>query len=117
MHFHQDTAEFGFGIGVLAPWHGEAVAVGQEFERFIETDTLDLLDKFEDVAAHAAAKTFEVLMRSMHGEGRRLFGVEGTEPHVAGGAAGAFEAHVFANRFDDVHGGLELFDEVHLESL
>jgi len=117
VHFHQDAAEFGFRIRILAARHGEAVAVGEEFERFIKADAFDLLDKFQNVAADAAAETFEVLMRAMHREGGRFFSVDRAEVHIPRSAAGAFEAHVFANRFDDVHGGLELFDEVHLESL
>src|SRR5260370_37167957 len=65
------------------------------------------------MAAEATAKAFVVVMRGVYGKRRRLFGVKRAESHVAGCAAGAFQAHVFADSFHDVDGRFELLDEIH----
>src|SRR5882724_4380259 len=49
----------------------------------------------------------------MHGKRWRLFGVKRTQTHVARRAAGAFQANVFADRFDDVDRRFELLYEIH----
>ncbi len=61
MHLHQRAAQFGIRIGIFAPGHGDAVALGQQFERLDKADALDLHDKVENVATQAAAEALEAL--------------------------------------------------------
>ena len=54
------------------------------------------MHELDHVAAHAAAEAFVELARLIHVEGRRLFLMEGAQPHVASGGADALEAHIFS---------------------
>ena len=104
VHLHERGAELGVGIGVLALGHGDAVALGHQLEGFKEADALDFHDELQNVATDAAAEALVALDGGVDVERRRFFGVERAEAQVSAGGAGAFEADVFADGFDDVDG-------------
>ncbi len=52
-------------------------------------------------------------MAGVNRKRRRLFGVERAQPHVARRRADTLQAHVLADRLDDVDLRLELLDEIH----
>ena len=86
VHLQQRAAQPGILVGVLrALGHGNAVALGQRFERLVKAEALRLLHELEDVAAGAARKTLVELVHHVDGEGGPLLVVERAQPHVAVG--------------------------------
>ena len=110
------AAKFGLFVAEAgAPGHGDAVTLGEEFQSLEKREAVDLHDELQDVAADAASEAVIHLPGLIHRERRRLFLMEGAEADVAAGGAEALEAHVFADRLDDVDLGFELLDEFHAE--
>jgi hypothetical protein len=58
-----------FGVGIFrALGHRNAVALGQQLERFRKTDVLEFHHELQHVAGCAAAETLVKLMPGMHGK-------------------------------------------------
>ncbi len=95
-----------FGGVEFALGERDAALFGNGADGLGEADVFYFLDEGEDVAGLAAAEAVEELASGMDGEGGCFFGVEGAE---AGEVlcSGFFEAHVFADDFDDI--GLLLY--------
>src|SRR5437899_972517 len=101
------------GVGILgALRHGDAAALGEQLQRFIEADPLDLLDELEDIAALAAAEAFEELMVGVDPEGRGLLVMEGAQAGVALGRANPPQPDVLADYADNIHRRLDLSSEI-----
>ena len=114
VHCEQRGAQASLVVGLLGLLrHGDAVAVGQQCQGFIEAQPLDLHDEFDDVPAGVAAETLVELVRLVDGEGRRLLGVERAQARIARPRARLLQAHVLADHFHDVDGGFQLLDEIH----
>src|SRR5205085_5116827 len=61
----------------------DAVALGEQLERALEVDVLDVLDEREDVAGGVAAEAVVDLLLGVDAERRRALIVEGTAPLIA----------------------------------
>ena len=79
MQLEDGCPQPGVRVGVLrALRHRNTTTFGQEFQRFIKADPVDLLDEFENIAPDTASEAFIELMISVNAKRRCLFGVEGT---------------------------------------
>ena len=87
------------------------MTIGQQPQRFVEGDALDLHDEFEYVAAGAAAEAFVELVPGVDRKRGSLFVMERTQSFEA--LSQLPQAHHFANDFDNVHLRFQLLNEIH----
>src|ERR1700730_11104983 len=78
----------------------DSSSLGEHLQRLAEVDSLDALDELEEVTALLAAEAIPDLQLLADREGRRLLGVEGTQPLEL--AAAALQSDVPADDIDDV---------------